>query len=42
MELNNSDTLHASHSFLSDFFLNFLDFYVVRKKIIKLGNFTTR
>ena len=28
--------------FLSDFFFDFLDFHVVRKKIIKDGDFTSR
>ena len=37
--------LHGSAHFtipLSDFFFDFLDFYVEQKKIIKLGNFSTR
>ena len=37
--------LHGSANFtipLSDFFFDFLDFYVGQKKIIKLGNFSTR
>ena len=42
MKLNTSDTLYVAHSFLSDFFFNFLDFYVGQKEIIKLGNFHTK
>ena len=41
MELNTNYTLHIYHNFLSDFFFDFLYFYVERKKIIQRGTFTT-
>ena len=36
-----TDTLHVPYRFLSHFFFDFSDFYVGRKKMIEVGNFTT-